>query len=152
MWGGQNVVGKSSKRAGELDCSIANRVRMERMRLRMSQTDLGARLGVTFQQIQKYEKGVNRIGAGRLLEIAAIFGVPVQALFPTIKDANTATKQSQQGLDEFAELRITADSMRLCRAFQQIKDARVRKKIIALVEIIEHDDGTLPDENVEHDG
>jgi len=140
------VASKTSKRASELDYSIASRVRMERMRLGMSQTDIGDRLGVSFQQIQKYENGINRIGAGRLFEIAAIFHIPVQALYPAIKDSNLATKQSEQGPDEFADIRITADSLRLCRAFLQIKDARVRRKIVALVETM-RSDGTLPDED-----
>jgi transcriptional regulator with XRE-family HTH domain len=136
-----------SKKTSELDGIIAKSVRMERMRRGMSQTDLGSQLGVSFQQIQKYEKGVNRISAGRIFQIATLFDVPIQALFPDATTPDDVTKPAPQHMGEFAELLATADCVRLCRAFLQIKDVQTRKKIVALVESIPSGDSALPSED-----
>ena len=70
-----------ARRADNRDAEVGRRVRSRRLECRLSQTELADRIGVTFQQVQKYEKGVNRIGAGRLQQIAEIFEVPVSAFF-----------------------------------------------------------------------
>jgi transcriptional regulator with XRE-family HTH domain len=80
------------------DREIALRVRTLRLSRRMSQNDVGERLGITFQQIQKYENGANRIGAGRLQRIAEIFEVPVAALF------GASRREGRAGVDPFAGL------------------------------------------------
>src|SRR5215813_11064910 len=69
------------KQANPIDVQVGNRVRIRRMLIGMSQERLGDLLGLTFQQVQKYEKGVNRIGAGRLFEIARILGVPIDFFY-----------------------------------------------------------------------
>src|SRR5512145_286688 len=71
----------SSRRPNPIDIHVGSRVRLRRMLLGMSQEKLGERLGLTFQQIQKYEKGVNRIGASRLFDLAQVLGVPVQFFY-----------------------------------------------------------------------
>src|ERR1700758_4674700 len=76
----------AKKQANPIDIQVGNRVRIRRMLIGMSQEKLGDLLGLTFQQVQKYEKGVNRIGAGRLFEIAGILGVPVSFFY---EDAET---------------------------------------------------------------
>src|SRR5580765_9106031 len=75
------------KQANPIDIQVGNRVRIRRMLIGMSQARLGDLLGLTFQQVQKYEKGVNRIGAGRLFEVARILNVPVDFFYEGVADA-----------------------------------------------------------------
>jgi len=72
---------KGSRRANPIDIHVGSRVRFRRMLLGMSQEKLGEKLGLTFQQVQKYEKGINRIGASRLYDLAQVLGVPVQFFY-----------------------------------------------------------------------
>src|SRR5262245_12637795 len=72
---------KGSRRPNPIDVHVGSRVRFRRMLLGMSQEKLGEKLGLTFQQIQKYEKGINRIGASRLFDLAQVLGVPVQFFY-----------------------------------------------------------------------
>src|SRR5437868_4665490 len=72
---------RGSRRANPMDVHVGSRVRLRRMLLGMSQEKLGEHLGLTFQQVQKYEKGVNRIGASRLFDLAKVLGVPVQFFY-----------------------------------------------------------------------
>src|ERR1700735_788786 len=86
------------KQANPVDTQVGNRVRIRRMLIGMSQEKLGEALGLTFQQVQKYEKGVNRIGAGTLFRIAAILQVPVAHFFEGISDAPAAKPASDPAL------------------------------------------------------
>jgi transcriptional regulator with XRE-family HTH domain len=97
----------------------------------MSQTDLAEQIGITFQQVQKYEKGRNRVGSGRLARIAEVLRLPVVALF----DGTTAGPERTR---EPAALSLIAEKnpMRLLQAYARIKDRRMRRSIVALVEII----------------
>jgi transcriptional regulator with XRE-family HTH domain len=124
----------STKQASDIDGQVAERIRVQRMLQGLTQLQLGNKIGVTFQQIQKYEKGINRIGAGRLFEVARVFNIPIQALFP--EPGEPADWQLHHKIEpkEVADLSLSADTLRLCRAFLQIKDADQRVKIIALVE------------------
>ncbi|MCB1514247.1 MAG: helix-turn-helix transcriptional regulator [Hyphomicrobiaceae bacterium] len=79
--GGGNVLVHNARRANPMDVHVGTRVRMRRMILGLSQEKLGELLGLTFQQIQKYEKGINRIGASRLFELSKVLDVPVQFFF-----------------------------------------------------------------------
>jgi len=115
------------------DRFVAERIRALRLQLGMSQTTLGEKLGVTFQQIQKYEKGVNRVGAGRLLDIARIFHVPIQAFFPEIEEG-TDGAQPDPELAKMSELLLSTEGQRLCRAFLRLRDHRLKKRIIDLIE------------------
>src|ERR1700734_2755584 len=76
------------KQANPVDVQVGNRVRIRRMLIGMSQERLGDLLGLTFQQVQKYEKGVNRIGAGRLYEISRILGVPIDFFYESVAGAS----------------------------------------------------------------
>jgi transcriptional regulator with XRE-family HTH domain len=115
-----------------IDVLIAERIRAHRRVQNISQTALAGKLGVTFQQVQKYEKGVNRVGAGRLYQLAKIFGVPVQALFPENSDARMEPGcNDAQLISKFA---LSADGWRLCHAFLSITDPKKRKSIVALVQ------------------
>ena len=116
-----------------VDGLIAERVRAYRKQSGLSQMQLGERLGVTFQQIQKYEAGTNRIGAGRLFEIAAVFDVPIQILYPESETSRKDVKNSTADMKAIPDFVLTADGWRLCRSFLQIKDPKLRKKVITLV-------------------
>ena len=77
----EEVEERGSRRANPIDVHVGSRVRLRRMLLGMSQEKLGEHLGLTFQQIQKYEKGINRIGASRLFDLSQVLGVPVQFFY-----------------------------------------------------------------------
>ena len=103
-------------------------MRIRRMLIGMSQEKLGALLGLTFQQVQKYEKGVNRIGAGRLFEIARILGVPIDFFYDGI--GGPAGPESTPPVMEFVS---SGEGMQLSLAFMKIKDPKVRKRVLDLV-------------------
>lgn len=96
----EGVVEKGSRRANPLDLHVGSRVRLQHMLLGMSQEKLGEQLGLTFQQIQKYEKGINRIGASRLFDLAKVLGVNVQFFYDEAPGALTEgrTMSSASGL------------------------------------------------------
>ena len=100
----------------------------------MSQSDLGHRLGVSFQQIQKYEKGMNRVGAGRLPQIAKIFGIPVGALF----DANAVTSPGESTRPAPAPVKLIPDrnTLKLLTAFGAIAHGKVRHSLVGLIDAI----------------
>jgi transcriptional regulator with XRE-family HTH domain len=100
--------------------------------LGLSQTELGNKLGITFQQIQKYEKGTNRVSAGRLLHIAQLFKVPVSFFYEGVSGKTPSTDNIKQSF----EFLNTAASVRLVRAFAEIDDPGVRREIVALVEAV----------------
>ena len=130
----------STKAPNPVDKYVGSRVRMRRIMLGMSQEKLGEALGLTFQQVQKYEKGTNRVGSGRLLRISRILEVPVTALFEgSGVDGNSAENAT---LDLIAE----PQSMRLVQAFSEIGDADVRTSLVQLVERIA-DGGRRPEHN-----
>ena len=116
-------------KANSIDKHVGTRLRVRRMMLGMSQTDIGDALGLTFQQVQKYEKGENRIGAGRLQQLAAILNMPVAFSF----DGTSAKAGSLPAEDPMAGL-ANSGALRLVMAFTQITDAELRRRIVALVE------------------
>ena len=124
------------------DQHVGARVRFRRISAGISQQRLGEALGVTFQQIQKYEKGANRICASRLQQIANLFGVPVADFFdgapaidpqPLVDPANDLTA-------EMTAFLATPEGARLSRAFSKIGHGFVRRSIIDLVEAVGRDD------------
>jgi transcriptional regulator with XRE-family HTH domain len=119
----------SSKQQDPLDIEVGRRVRALRLEKGMSQEKLGNQLARTFQQIQKYENGTNRIGAGRLQRIAQILGVSVSALYP---DPVPAGRTSQ----EVAELIDTSSSLRLLRAYSRMRSPSLQRALTTLVEEI----------------
>ena len=84
------------KQANPIDIQVGNRVRIRRMLIGMSQERLGDLLGLTFQQVQKYEKGVNRIGAGRLFEVSRILDVPVDFFYEGVSDAGQGASRDRR--------------------------------------------------------
>jgi transcriptional regulator with XRE-family HTH domain len=109
---------------------------MRRLMLHLSQTALGDALGLTFQQVQKYEKGTNRISASRLQQIANFLQVPIPFFF---EDAITSGKKSkgmrdERSLADISKFTATSDGLSLIKAFMQLNDPKLRRCILELVE------------------
>jgi transcriptional regulator with XRE-family HTH domain len=119
------------KQANPIDVQVGNRVRIRRMLIGMSQERLGDLLGLTFQQVQKYEKGVNRIGAGRLFEVSRILNVPVDFFYEGVNA--TPTSANEQESAPVMEFVSSGEGLQLSLAFMKIKDAKVRKRVLDLV-------------------
>jgi len=120
------------KQANPIDVQVGNRVRIRRMLIGMSQERLGDLLGLTFQQVQKYEKGVNRIGAGRLFEMSRILNVPVDFFYEGVNAAPAHPGEEGQG-PPVMEFVSSGEGLQLSLAFMKIKDAKVRKRVLDLV-------------------
>ena len=126
----------NKKQPNPIDIHVGSRVRLRRMMLGMSQEKLGEALGLTFQQIQKYEKGTNRIGASRLQHIARVLSVPVSFFFedapgaPVDQSAGMAEPKSTHYVVDFLS---SAEGLQLNKAFIRIKEPKLRRRIIDLV-------------------
>ena len=128
------------------DKHVGSRLRMRRLMLDMSQTDVADALGLTFQQLQKYEKGSNRISASRLQHLSQILQVPVAFFFEGAPAASgipraakgTAVAPSSAYVTDFL---ATLDGLALVKAFMCIEDAKLRRSIVHLVEEIASEDG-----------
>lgn len=122
----------------QIDKHVGARLRMRRMMLNMSQSNLGEALGITFQQIQKYEKGTNRVSASRLQQIAQVLQVPVPFFFEGVAHPEKDPKADVQAAlpAETVEFFATRDGLALARAFVRIGTAGVRRHIVGLVEEI----------------
>jgi transcriptional regulator with XRE-family HTH domain len=126
------------KSPNSTDKHVGSRVRMRRMMLDMSQTELGNNIGLTFQQVQKYEKGTNRIGAGRLHEISRILQVPISFFFEgSPREPGARGEADGPPLPTYVtDFLATSDGLALTKAFMQIKDANLRRRIVSLVQEI----------------
>ena len=127
----------AKKAPNPTDKHVGARVRMRRMMLSMSQEKLGDALSLTFQQVQKYEKGANRIGASRLQQIAHILQVPVSFFFeggPAAEGLRGASEGASPA--HVFDFLATRDGLALAKAFMTIKDKKLRRCIVALVEEI----------------
>jgi transcriptional regulator with XRE-family HTH domain len=118
----------SNKSANRVDKLVGRNIRVHRLVRGLTQEGLGEKLGVTFQQIQKYEKGTNRVGSGRLYQIAALLEVPVTAFFEG--------GESQANSRAASPYDLLADpvSLRMVQAFSAISDQKTRRAVLALVE------------------
>jgi transcriptional regulator with XRE-family HTH domain len=133
------------KRPNPTDLHVGRRVRMRRKMLAMSQENLGAALGLTFQQVQKYERGANRIGAGRLQQMSNILQVPVEFFFEGVPNASAphgsnGSALSMAQIDDFVS---DLDGLRLIKAFMRIDNAALRRRIVMLVQEIAGDEEPL---------
>ena len=128
----------AKKSPNPIDKHVGSRVRMRRMMLSMSQEKLGDALGLTFQQVQKYEKGTNRIGASRLQAIANILQVPVSFFFEGAPHeaglpVGIGAAPSPAYVNDFL---ATSDGLSLTKSFMRIKSAKLRRRIVDMVEEI----------------
>ena len=122
-----------------IDGHVGSRVRMRRLMLAMSQSKLADALGLTFQQVQKYEKGTNRIGASRLQHISQILQVPVPFFFDRAPGQSGATVETADSsyVNDFL---ATSDGLALVKAFMRIQDPKLRRAIVLLVQQITPED------------
>ena len=134
----------AKKAPNPIDKHVGSRVRMRRMMLGMSQEKLGDALSLTFQQVQKYEKGTNRIGASRLQQISHILQVPVAFFFEGAP--HLAGTPVTHGMGEapspayVSDFLATSDGLALTKAFMRIKDSKLRRRIVDLVRQIAGDE------------
>ncbi len=129
---------QGSKRANAVDLQIGNRVRLRRMLVGISQERLGELLKITFQQIQKYERGTNRISASRLMHIAKVLGVTINYFYDALQlaDEPIETPGFAEHSSEEAEMLTflgTREGIELNRAFQRIADPAKRRAVVELV-------------------
>lgn len=138
--------GRRGRRAGPhpVDIHVGSRVRMRRTLLGMSQEKLGDALALTFQQVQKYERGANRVGASRLFEISQILDVPVSFFFeemtpetasmeaPAVSPTGVAENAEEFERDPLAK----RETLELVRAYYRISDPRVRKRVFELTKAV----------------
>jgi transcriptional regulator with XRE-family HTH domain len=133
---------ENKKKPNPIDIHVGSRIRLRRNMMGMSQEKLGESLGITFQQIQKYEKGTNRVGASRLQSIASILGVPVAFFFEGAPGQGVAGSglAEEAGSVYTPDFTTSAEGLQLNRAFVRISDPKVRRKIIDLVRALGNDD------------
>ncbi len=142
---------KSARRANPIDGHVGGRVRLRRMLLGMSQEKLAEKLGLTFQQVQKYEKGVNRIGASRLYELSQLLGVGVNFFYEDAPVGDTGSPINPGFADANGENYIvdflnSREGLELNRAFTRITDPKIRRSVIELVRSLATDPACHPPE------
>jgi transcriptional regulator with XRE-family HTH domain len=140
---------RNARRANPIDGHVGGRVRMRRMLLGMSQEKLAEKLGLTFQQVQKYEKGVNRIGASRLFELAQLLGVTVDFFYedaPVLEGGvAVAPGFAEPGGESYiVDFLNSREGLELNRAFTRITDPKVRRSVIDLVKSLANDVAPSP--------
>lgn len=133
----------SKKQPNPIDIHVGARIRLQRNMMGMSQEKLGESLGITFQQVQKYEKGTNRVGASRLQSIAAVLSVPISYFFDGAPggDSGGASGLSEDGSNKFVlDFPTSVEGVHLNRAFARISDPKVRRRIVDLVKALADED------------
>lgn len=130
------------KKPNPIDIHVGSRVRLRRTMLGMSQEKLGEHLGITFQQIQKYEKGANRVGASRLQEIARVLNTPVSFFFEDSPGGNNTQSgfAETEAANYVVDFLSSSEGLQLNRSFVKIKDPKVRRKIVEMVRALSDDD------------
>ena len=128
------------KAPNPIDQHVGSRVRMRRLMLAMSQEKLAAALGLPFQQVQKYETGANRIGAGRLQRISDVLQVPVGFFFEGLPNASAPHGGSTLSMAQIDDFVSDIDGLRLIGAYMRIDNVALRRSIVMLVQEIAGDD------------
>ncbi len=145
--GGHAGEERNARRANPMDAHVGSRVRLRRMLLGMSQEKLGEQLGLTFQQVQKYEKGVNRIGASRLFDLAQVLNVPIQFFYdeapPGDSSGGAAMGMAERPQEGFViDFLSSREGLELNKAFVRIHDPKVRRAVVELVRSLAGEDGS----------
>lgn len=124
----------NARATGKYDVELGKRIRLRRVEMKISQSDLADKLGVSFQQVPKYEKGVNRVGAARLQQVATALDVPVTFFF----DDDDLGKRASDGKREVESLLFidSTFSLRLLRAYASVKNQAVQRQFVSLIESI----------------
>src|SRR4051794_10047174 len=130
-------------RPSPIDVHVGSRIRLRRTLLGMSQERLGEALGLTFQQVQKYERGVNRVGASRLFDLSRVLDVPISFFFDDMPDSlttsfgtpsNRRSSLTSDGADMFGDDTLNRrETLELVKAYYRITDASVRKRVFELI-------------------
>lgn len=121
------------KRPNPTDVYVGSRVRLRRKMLGLSQEKLGEKLGITFQQIQKYEKGTNRVGASRLQAMAGALDVPVSFFFPDSSPSVEGMGMQEEGAAFMMDFMSTSEGLELSRDFLRIRSPKLRRRLVELV-------------------
>lgn len=135
----------NKKKPNPIDSYVGGRIRLRRNMVSMSQEKLGDSLGITFQQIQKYEKGTNRVGASRLQAIASILSVPVSFFFeggPGVEGNEPGGFAEDSDQNSILAFGSSAEGLQLARAFLKIRDPKLRRRVIDLVKAMADGDDT----------
>lgn len=121
-----------------VDIHVGARIRLRRTLLGMSQEKLGKQIGLTFQQVQKYERGTNRVGASRLYQLAKVLNVPVAFFFDDMSSEISGSDQHAHGSDQSHEISLmnTPETREFVRAYHRIPDRALRKRVYELVKMI----------------
>jgi transcriptional regulator with XRE-family HTH domain len=132
----------TKKAPNPIDRHVGSRVRMRRMLIGMSQEKLGEALGLTFQQVQKYEKGTNRIGASRLHRIASVLGVPVEFFYEGAPHGSAAATGFAESPSStyMSDFLSSNEGVQLVKAFLAIKDPKIRRKVVELIAVLASDE------------
>ncbi|MBI1236441.1 MAG: helix-turn-helix domain-containing protein [Alphaproteobacteria bacterium] len=131
---------RNPREANQIDAHVGSRVRLRRQLMKMSQEKLGDELGVTFQQVQKYERGANRIGASRLYSLANVLDVPVNFFFDGLTGvAAGGVAESEQSPIVYDFIQ-SSDGVALAEAFSRIKTPKVRRRVLELVRSLADED------------
>ena len=132
--------GDKESRPSPIDVHVGSRIRLRRTLLGMSQERLGEALGLTFQQVQKYERGVNRVGASRLFDLARVLDVPISFFFDDMAEGSglaTSGRRAtgfEQSQDAFSDETLNRrETLELVRAYYRISDPAVRKRVFELI-------------------
>ncbi len=144
MAGAEQVVGSDREsRPSPIDVHVGSRIRLRRTLLGMSQERLGESIGLTFQQVQKYERGVNRVGASRLFDLSRVLDVPISFFFDDMPDSLAAnfggvphrrTSSLSDAQDPFGDDTLSRrETLELVRAYYRITDASIRKRVFDLI-------------------
>jgi transcriptional regulator with XRE-family HTH domain len=143
MAGAEQVMGSDREtRPSPIDVHVGSRIRLRRTLLGMSQERLGESLGLTFQQVQKYERGVNRVGASRLFDLSRVLDVPISFFFDDMPDSLAANfggvpsrrPGSVEPQDPFGDDTLSRrETLELVRAYYRITDPSVRKRVFDLI-------------------
>ncbi len=141
---GENESGERESRPSPIDVHVGSRIRLRRTLLGMSQERLGEALGLTFQQVQKYERGVNRVGASRLFDLSRVLDVPISFFFDDMPDSVTGsygnspagrrTAGFAEGQEGFGDDTLSRrETLELVRAYYRISDPAIRKRVFDLI-------------------
>ncbi len=133
---------KPIPRATAVDAHVGNRVRTRRTLLGLSQTHLGDALGITFQQVQKYEKGSNRIGASRLYDLSKVLDVPLEYFYEDMSDELGQTKSSKKRpsqKDSESDVMLKRETLGLVRGYYRTKDAGIQNRVRELLRAMAED-------------
>jgi transcriptional regulator with XRE-family HTH domain len=126
-----------------VDSHVGSRVRLRRLELGLSQEKLAEQLGITFQQVQKYERGTNRIGASRLHQIALVLQAPITYFFEGVSESTLPRSNEASPL---AQALSDPATVRLVRAFANIQDPQLKQKAIGIIEAIAETSGPAADD------